>query len=557
MTDSSENERPSRHFIEVEIDRDLAEGRVQSVHTRFPPEPNGYLHLGHAKAICVDFGLATQYGGLCNLRFDDTNPSKEETRFVEAIQEDVRWLGFDWGERQYYASDFFEQLYGFAEDLIRAGDAYVDDLPVAEIRSQRGGPGVPGTESPFRARSPEENLQLFRAMRAGEFPEGHCVLRAKIDMAHANLLMRDPVLYRILKAPHHRTGDAWCIYPTYDMAHGQCDAFEGVTHSLCSLEFENHRPLYEWLVQRLDVAARPRQIEFSRLNVTHTVLSKRRLVELVEEGHVDGWDDPRLPTLQGMRRRGYPAEAIRAFCARVGVTKVTSTAELSWLEDAVRSELNRTAPRRMAVQAPLRVVLTSIGEDEGIRCEAVDNPEDPSGATRPVELRREVLIERDDFLEDAPRKFFRLRPGGSVRLRYGPVITCDEVIKDDEGAVVELRCSHDPRTFGGVTPEGEKKVKGIIHWVAADTAVETALWSFEPLFMDPNPAALEDWRQDLNPTSRVEGTLWVEPAAAEGAPGETFQFERLGYYRADPAAESLRFLRTVTLRDTWAKVQGK
>ncbi len=557
MTDSSENERPSRHFIEVEIDRDLAEGRVQSVHTRFPPEPNGYLHLGHAKAICVDFGLAAQYGGLCNLRFDDTNPSKEETRFVEAIQEDVRWLGFDWGERQYYASDFFEQLYGFAEDLIRAGDAYVDDLPVAEIRSQRGGPGVPGTESPFRARSPEENLQLFRAMRAGEFPEGHCVLRAKIDMAHANLLMRDPVLYRILKAPHHRTGDAWCIYPTYDMAHGQCDAFEGVTHSLCSLEFENHRPLYEWLVQRLDVAARPRQIEFSRLNVTHTVLSKRRLVELVEEGHVDGWDDPRLPTLQGMRRRGYPAEAIRAFCARVGVTKVTSTAELSWLEDAVRSELNRTAPRRMAVQAPLRVVLTSVGEEEVIRCEAVDNPEDTSGATRPVELRREVLIERDDFLEDAPRKFFRLRPGGSVRLRYGPVITCDEVIKDDEGAVVELRCSHDPRTFGGVTPEGEKKVKGIIHWVAAETAVETALWSFEPLFMDPNPAALEDWRQDLNPTSRVEGTLWVEPAAAEAAPGETFQFERLGYYRADPAAESLRFLRTVTLRDTWAKVQGK
>ena len=556
MTETPAPDRPSRHFIEVEIDRDLAEGRVEAVRTRFPPEPNGYLHLGHAKAICVDFGLAAQYGGLCNLRFDDTNPSKEETRFVDAIQDDVRWLGFDWDDRQYYASDFFEELYAFGEALIEAGDAYVDDLPVDEIRTQRGGPGVAGTDSPYRSRTPEENLRLFRSMRAGEFDEGHCVLRAKIDMGHANLLMRDPVLYRILKAPHHRTGEAWCIYPTYDMAHGQCDAFENVTHSLCSLEFENHRPLYEWLVQRLDVPQRPRQIEFSRLNVTHTVLSKRKLVELVGEGHVEGWDDPRLPTIQGMRRRGYPAEAVRSFCSRVGVTKVTSTAELSWLEDEVRGVLNRTAPRRMAVLDPLRVVITTLGEAESATCEAVDNPEDEGGGTRRIELRREVLIERADFLEDAPRKFFRLRPGGSVRLRYGPVITCDEVVKDAEGNVIELRCSHDQRTFGGVTPEGEKKVKGIIHWVPEATATPVPLWTFEPLFLDPNPGALEDWRGDLNPSSRCEGTAMVEPAVAAADPGDLFQFERLGYFRADPASPTLRLLRTVTLRDSWAKKGG-
>ncbi len=563
MSDSSEPEnsapRTSRNFIEVEIDRDLAEGRTQQVHTRFPPEPNGYLHLGHAKAICVSFGFADQYQGLCNLRFDDTNPSKEEDRYVKAIQDDVRWLGFDWQERLYFASDFFEELYGFAQHLIESGHAYVDDLGVDEMRAQRGGPNVAGTNSPNRDRPTQVSSDLFGRMRAGEFEEGSCVLRAKIDMAHANLLMRDPVLYRIQDSEHHRTGRDWCIYPTYDMAHGQCDALEKVSHSLCSLEFENHRPLYEWLVQRLPIESPPRQIEFSRLNLTQSVLSKRKLVELVEGGHVDGWDDPRLPTLQGLRRRGYTPEAVRSFCARVGVTKVSSTAELFWLEDALREDQNKRAPRRMAVLDPLRITIRTLEEDQSVVCAAVNNPEDPDGGTRDVELTRHVLIERSDFLEDAPRKFFRLRPEGRVRLRYGPILTCEEVIKDESGEITELICSHDERTFAGASVEGEKRVKGIIHWVSASKSVAAEVHLLEPLFMSENPASLDDWMGDLNPDSRqvLDGAR-LEPCLGEAPVGQTVQFERLGYFTRDCSAGDGPpvFLRAVTLRDRSSK-KGK
>lgn len=560
MSHPSEEEhlskRPSRNFIEVEIDADLAAGRTQTIHTRFPPEPNGYLHLGHAKAICVSFGLAQQYGGLCNLRFDDTNPSKEEDRYVEAIKEDVRWLGFDWEERLYFASDFFEELYGFAQHLIEGGHAYVDDLGVDEMRAQRGGPGVPGTNSPNRDRPIQVSLDLFGRMRAGEFEEGSCVLRAKIDMGHANLLLRDPVLYRIQDSEHHRTGRDWCIYPTYDMAHGQCDALEEVSHSLCSLEFENHRPLYDWLVERLPIDSPPRQIEFSRLNLTHTMLSKRRLVELVDEGLVDGWDDPRLPTLQGLRRRGYTPESIRSFCARIGLTKVSSTAELFWLEDALREDQNQRALRRMAVLDPLLVTIRTLAEDQTAVCLAQNNPEDPAAGTREVELTREIYIERSDFLEDAPRKFFRLKPEGRVRLRYGPILTCEEVIKDADGKVVNLICSHDERTFAGASVEGEKKVKGIIHWVSVSKSLPAEVHLLEPLFLSENPASLDDWRRDLNPDSRkVLLGARLEPSLGEAQDGSTFQFERLGYFTRDSSGLSGKpvFLRAVTLRDRWSK----
>jgi len=552
----SEAPRVSRNFIEMEIDRDLAQGRTKVLHTRFPPEPNGYLHLGHAKALCVNFGLAQQYEGLCNLRFDDTNPSKEEDRYVDAIQEDVRWLGFDWQDRLFFASDFFEELYGFAQYLIEGGHAYVDDLGVEEMRAQRGGPNLAGTNSPNRDRPNQESLDLFGRMRAGEFEPGSVVLRAKIDMAHTNLLMRDPVLYRIQDSAHHRTGRDWCIYPTYDMAHGQCDALEKVSHSLCSLEFENHRPLYDWLVERLPIDSPPRQIEFSRLNLTYTLLSKRRLVELVEGGHVDGWDDPRLPTLQGLRRRGYTPESVRNFCARIGVTKVSSTAELFWLEDALREDQNRRAPRRLGVLDPLKVTIRTIDEGQSVVCQAVNNPEDEDGGTRDLELTRQILIERNDFLEDAPRKFFRLRPEGQVRLRYGPILTCEEVIKDESGQVIELICSHDERTFGGASVEGQKRVKGIIHWVSADKSVAAEVHLLEPLFLSENPGALEDWLGDLNPDSRrVISSARLEASLLASSPGETFQFERLGYFTRDASSPSDPpvFLRTVTLKDRWSK----
>ena len=552
-------ERPHRHFIQQEIDRDLAEGRTQTVRTRFPPEPNGYLHVGHAKAICVDFGLAREFGGTCNLRFDDTNPTKEETEYVLAIQEDVKWLGFDWGERLTFSSGFFDELYGFAEHLVQNGDAYVDDQAVETIREGRGGPGRPGVNAPNRDTSPADNLAKLRGMRDGEFAAGSCVLRAKIDMAHANLLMRDPVLYRILDAPHHRTGDTWRIYPTYDMAHGQCDALEGISHSLCSLEFENHRPLYDWLIQRLPIENPPRQIEFARLNLGYTILSKRKLIELVDGGHVEGWDDPRLPTLRGMRRRGYTPASIRNLCERVGLAKFNSLIELSWLEDSLRHDLNQNALRRMAVLDPLKVVITNLAEGESIERNAVNNPEAEDAGTRPFHLTREIWIERDDFQLEAPKKFFRLKPDGYARLKYGFIIHCEEVVQDADGHVTELRCTYLPDSADGQTPEGMKKVKGIIHWVSAADAVDAEVRLYEPLFSAEVPGADDrDWLDDLNPDSKqVRMGCKLEPALAHASPGESFQFERLGYFCADrtTSATAPVFHRAVTLRDSWAKVK--
>ncbi len=548
-----------RDFVRAVIHEDLVAGRTTSVVTRFPPEPNGYLHIGHAKSICLNFGVAGEFGGRCNLRFDDTNPIKEEMEFIDSIQEDVRWLGYDWGEHLYFASDYFEQLYDWAEHLIGDGKAYVDDLTADEIREYRGTLTVPGRDSPHRARPVDENLDLFRRMRAGDFADGARVLRAKIDMASGNINLRDPVIYRILRAEHPRTGDAWCIYPTYDFAHGQSDAIEGVTHSICTLEFEDHRPLYDWLIDNLPVPSRPRQYEFARLNLTHTVVSKRRLMDLVRDGHVKGWDDPRMPTLSGLRRRGIPAAAIRDFAGRIGVTKSDSTVEMALLDHCVRELLNKTAERRMAVLHPLKVVIENYPEGESEELEAVNNPEDPDAGTHPVPFSRELYIERGDFMEDPPKKFFRLAPGREVRLRYAYFLTCREAVKDDAGEVVELRCTYDPETRGGNAPDG-RKVKATLHWVSAAHAVKAEVRLYDHLFATEEPGADGDFLDDINPDSlEVLRDCRLEPGLTEAAVGETVQFERLGYFCPDPDSipGAPVFNRTIGLRDMWAKMQAK
>jgi glutaminyl-tRNA synthetase len=547
-----------RDFIRDIVRADLEAGRYESVVTRFPPEPNGYLHIGHAKSICLNFGVAQDFGGRCNLRFDDTNPLKEELRYIESIQEDVRWLGFDWGEHLHFASDYFEQLYEWAEHLVGNGDAYVDDLSPAEIRAYRGTLTEPGRNSPYRDRTPEENLDLLRRMRAGEFPDGARVLRAKIDMASGNINLRDPVLYRILHAAHPRMGDAWCIYPTYDFAHGQSDAIEGVTHSLCTLEFEDHRPLYDWLIEHLPVPSRPRQYEFARLNLSHAILSKRRLIQLVEEKHVRGWDDPRMPTLAGLRRRGVPPAAIREFARRIGVAKSDNLVDVALLEHCVREILNPAAERRMGVLRPLKVVLENYPEGQVEQFEALNNPEDPAAGTRLVPFARELYIERDDFMEEPAAKFFRLAPGREVRLRYAYLITCREVVKDAAGEVVLLRCTYDPATRGGDAPDG-RKVRGTLHWVAADHAVAAEVRLYDHLFAQPEPGKDGDFLADLNPDSlEVLTDCRLEPCLAV-ASGEAVQFERQGYFCRDPDSTPERpvFNRTVALRDTWARIQTR
>jgi glutaminyl-tRNA synthetase len=556
-TDTSDTEA-GRDFIRDIVQADLDAGRVTEVVTRFPPEPNGYLHIGHAKSICLNFGIAQEFGGRCHLRFDDTNPTKEEQQFLDAIERDVRWLGFDWGKHLYHASDYFQQLYEWAEQLIREGLAYVDDTSPAEMRAQRGTLTEPGQNSRYRYRSVEENLDLFRRMRAGEFPNGARVLRAKIDMASGNMNLRDPVLYRILHATHPRTGDAWCIYPTYDFAHGQSDAIEGITHSICTLEFEDHRPLYDWLIQHLPVPSQPHQYEFARLNLAYTVLSKRVLTRLVHEGHVSGWDDPRMPTLAGLRRRGVPSAAVREFVRRIGVAKANSVVDLAQWEHAVRDTLNRIAPRRMAVLRPLRLVIENWPQGVTETLDAVNNPEDPSAGTRSVTFGREIFIECDDFMENPPRKFFRLAPGREVRLRYAYFVTCREVVKDAAGNVVELRCTYDPATRGGDAPDG-RRVQATLHWVAAADAVSADVRLYNQLFARPDPGAEGDVMADLNPHSleAMTGCL-VEPTLASAPVGEAVQFERTGYFCLDPDSTPARlvFNRTVGLRDTWAKVQA-
>jgi glutaminyl-tRNA synthetase len=558
MTDA-ERAPEGRDFIREIIREDLAAGRVQKVVTRFPPEPNGYLHIGHAKSVCLNFGVAQEFGGHCSLRYDDTNPVKEEQEYIDAIARDVRWLGFDWGEHLHYTSDYFEQLYEWAEHLIRAGKAYVDDLSADEIREYRGTLTEPGRESPWRNRSVEENLDLFRRMRAGEFPNGARVLRAKIDMASGNINLRDPVLYRILHARHPRTGDAWCIYPTYDFGHGQSDAIEGVTHSICTLEFEDHRPLYDWLIENLPVPSRPRQYEFARLNLTYTVLSKRRLIQLVREGHVKGWDDPRMPTLSGLRRRGVPPAAIREFARRIGVTRSDGVVDIAMLDAAIRDELNRTAHRRMAVLRPLKLVIENWPEGKVDMLEAANHPDDPAAGTRLVPFSREIWIERDDFMEDPPKKFFRLAPGREVRLRYAYFVTCTGVVKDASGAIVELRCTYDPATRGGDAPDG-RKVKGTLHWVSAAHAVTAEVRLYDHLFARPDPGAGgRDVLEDLNPGSlEVIPDARLEPALADLPPETPVQFERLGYFTLDPDTKpgALVFNRTVGLKDSWAKAQA-
>ena len=552
-------EEGARDFIREIIRDDLLVGRVQSIVTRFPPEPNGYLHIGHAKSICLNFGIAEEFGGRCHLRFDDTNPTKEEQEYIDAIQEDVRWLGFDWGEHLYFASDYFHQLYAWAEHLIGEGKAYVDDLSADEIRAHRGTLTKPGKNSPHRDRSVEENLELFHGMRAGDFEDGSCVLRAKIDMASGNINMRDPVLYRILHATHPRTGDAWCVYPTYDFTHGQSDAKEHITHSICTLEFDAHRPLYDWFIENLPVPSTPHQYEFARLNLTHTIVSKRKLIQLVTENHVRGWDDPRMSTISGMRRRGVPPEAIRDFAAKIGVTKSDSTVEFSFLEYCVREFLNKRAERRMAVLDPIKVVIENYPEDQTEELEAVNNPEDESAGKRMVPFSRELYIERTDFMENPPKKYFRLSVGKEVRLRYAYFVTCTDVIKDDDGEVTEIRCTYDPASRGGTSPDG-RKVKGTIHWVSAAHAVRAEVRLYDHLFMSEAPAAQENFLDDINPDSlKVIDNCMAEPALATAVMGEAVQFERTGYFCLDPDStpEKAVFNRTVALRDSWAKMQAK
>ena len=557
--DDSTTGEGARDFIRGVVRGDLDAGRVETVVTRFPPEPNGYLHIGHAKSMCLNFGVAREFGGRCHLRFDDTNPTKEAREYIDGIQEDVRWLGFDWGEHLYFASDNFEQLYGWAEYLISAGKAYVDDLSADEIRAYRGTLTEPGRDSPYRERPADESLDLFHRMRAGEFDAGARVLRAKIDMASGNINLRDPVLYRILHTPHPRTGKDWCLYPTYDFAHGQSDAIEGVTHSLCTLEFEDHRPLYDWLIDNVSVPSRPRQYEFSRLNLTHTVLSKRRLIQLVEDGHVTGWDDPRMPTLRGLRRRGYPPAAIRDFVGRVGVTKSDNVVEVALLDHCARELLNKTAPRRLAVLKPLKVVIENYPEGQTEELDAINNPEDAAAGTRKVPFSAELYVEREDFMEDPPRKFFRLASGREVRLRYAYFITCREAVKNAAGEVVELRCTYDPATRGGNAPDG-RKVKATLHWVSAAHAVSAEVRLYDHLFKRPDPGAEGDILDDLNGESlTVLDDCRLEPALLDVPSGQPVQFERQGYFCLDPDASPGRpvFNRTVALRDTWAKIQAK
>ncbi len=552
-------EKPT-DFIREIISADVAAGkRGGKVHTRFPPEPNGYLHIGHAKSICLNFGVAEEFGGLCNLRFDDTNPVKEESEYVESIKKDVEWLGYDWGDREYYASDYFGKLYEYAVKLIRDGKAYVDDLTADEIREHRGTLTGPGKESPYRDRGVEENLELFEGMKNGEFPDGSRVLRAKIDMASGNLNMRDPVMYRILHAEHHRTGDAWCIYPMYDWAHGQSDSLEGITHSLCTLEFEDHRPLYDWFIEHLGIHA-PRQIEFARLNLTYTVLSKRKLIQLVREGHVEGWDDPRMPTVSGLRRRGFTPESIREFCDRIGVAKSNSTVDIALLDHCLREDLNRRAPRVMAVLRPLKIVLTNYPEGQVEELDAENNPEDPSAGSRKVPFSREVYIEREDFREAATKKFFRLAPGREVRLKHAYIIKCEEVVKDaSSGEIVELRCTYDPETKSGLA-QADRKVKGTLHWVSAAHAVKAGVRLYDRLFHEENPGGAADLASCINPGSlEVLRGCRVEPSLSDASPGEYYQFLRLGYFCVDTDAtrDPLIFNRAVSRRDTWAKIEKK
>ncbi len=552
----------SRNFIQQFIDADLASGACAAVHTRFPPEPNGYLHIGHAKSLCLNSGLAREYGGKFNLRFDDTNPAKEEQEYVDSIMEDVRWLGADWEDRLFFSSDYFDQLYNWAVELTKAGKAFVCDLNAEQMREHRGSLTEPGTPSPFRDRSVEENLDLLARMKAGDFADGEKTLRAKIDMASPNVNLRDPVMYRIKRAHHHRTGDTWCIYPSYDYTHGQSDAMEGISFSICTLEFENHRPLYDWFLTQLEdlgllPARRPRQIEFARLNLTYTVMSKRKLLELVQEGHVAGWDDPRLPTIGGLRRRGYTPEAIRAFCERIGVTKQNSTIDMLWLEDALREHLNATAWRRMGVLRPLKVTLIDLAEPK--ICSLSNHPKDPEQGERSVTLTETIYVEQGDFMEEAPKKFFRFKPGGSVRLRGAGIATCQEVIKNDTGEVVELRCTFNPDTTAKI--DG-KKVKGTIHWVP-ENAIEAEVRLYDHLFSEENPDKCEvgqTFLDHLNPDSLETLTAKLEPSLAEAKSGDRFQFERVGYFYVDPkesAPGKPVFNRAVTLRDTWGKVSGK
>ena len=554
------NDNKPRDFIREIISGDLNTGQHKDVVTRFPPEPNGYLHIGHGKSICLNFGVAAEFGGRCHLRFDDTNPIKEEQEFIDAIETDVRWLGFNWEPHRYFASDNFEKLYTWAEHLIKKGNAYVDDLSAEEIRSFRGTLTEPGKNSPYRDRSIEENLDLFRRMKSGEFEDGVRVLRAKIDMTSGNINLRDPVLYRILRTQHPRTGNEWCIYPTYDYAHGQSDAIEGITHSLCTLEFEDHRPLYDWLVEHLPTPSRPRQYEFARLNLTYTVLSKRRLTQLVQEGHVTGWNDPRMPTLAGMRRRGLPAPALKDFVKRIGITKSEAVVEAALLEHCVREHLNKSALRRMAVLDPLKIVIENYPEGESERLEAVNNPENEADGIRHVPFSRELWIERQDFMEDPPKKFFRLSPGREVRLRYAYYVTCNEVIKDASGTVMELRCTYDPATRGGGSPDG-RKVKGTLHWVSASHSATAEVRLYDTLFTAETPGSKTgNMLDDLNSNSLtiLEGCK-IEPALEKTTQGETVQFERHGYFCVDVESEKdssqIIFNRTIGLRDTWAKLQ--
>jgi glutaminyl-tRNA synthetase len=563
MNHNEENKEVTKslNFIESIIEEDIRNNKNESrVHTRFPPEPNGYLHIGHAKSICLNFGLAKNYKGLCNLRFDDTNPTREEEEYVNSIMEDVKWLGFDWEDRLYYASDYFDQLYEWAEKLIIDGNAYVDDQTAEEIGEQRGAPTRPGIESPFRDRDPEANLELFRRMKNGDFEDGSRVLRAKVDMTSPNMHMRDPVIYRIMHTPHDRTGDKWCIYPMYDFAHGQSDYLEGITHSICTLEFEIHRPLYDWFLDKLiDTEYRPRQIEFARLNLSYTVMSKRKLLELVKEKYVTGWDDPRMPTVSGLRRRGYTPESIRNFADRIGIAKRDNVIDVALLEHSIREDLNKKAARVMGVVNPLKVVITNYPEGETEELKAINNPEDESMGTRMVPFSRELYIEREDFMEDPPRKFFRLAIDREVRLRYAYIILCNEVIKDDEGNVIELRCTYDVDTKSGGSAAG-RKVKGTIHWVSSKDAIPAEIRIYDRLFVNENPDKAEegkDFKSNLNPDSLEIKNGFVEPGLANAVPGSQYQFERRGYFCVDKDSndEKLVFNRTVALRDSWSKMQ--
>ncbi len=556
-----ENNRKN-DFIREIIKQDIVKGTYgRNVHTRFPPEPNGYLHIGHAKAICISFGLAEEFGGKCNLRFDDTNPEKEAEEYVNSIKKDVRWLGFDWGKREYYASDYFEHLYEFAVSLIKKGKAFVCDLTAEQIRQYRGTLTSPGKESPYRNRTVEENLRLFREMREGKYPDGAKVLRAKIDMSSPNLNMRDPVMYRILHRPHHRTGNKWCIYPTYDWAHGQSDAIEGITHSICTLEFENHRPLYNWFIEQLGIH-HPRQIEFARLNLTYTVMSKRKLIELVEGRYVSGWDDPRMPTIAGMRRRGYTPESIRNFCSRIGVAKTESTVNIELLEHFVREDLNRKAPRVMGVLRPLKVIIDNYPEDRTEELDAINNPEDPTAGTRKIPFSKYLYIEKDDFMEEPLKKFYRLAPGREVRLRYAYFVRCTDVKKDADGKITEIHCTYDPATRGGNAPDG-RKVKSTIHWVSAPHSIPVEVRLYNYLFTKENPMDIPDggdFKENLNPNSlEILVGCPVEPSLIRAKPGTVYQFERLGYFCVDPdtTEEKIVFNRTVTLKDEWTKLKKR